>query len=397
MSLIEPEFDHSFLGLVPYPKLSSWQLCTHSMGRCLVVWLALIHPITICLVAADDWTVGLVLAVLFAIIPFGVHGTLFYMFSQVSHVQHECFDSTAVTRAAPRAMCSTILPPTATAVGSAVPATSEVKAEATLARLDGLLSRWRHSHPVDEITLRKEQRTRWEDASLAAAKMLWAEKANKGTNEQLTPPVGVAVGRLMKEDEAAAQNIRVVVASVLGTAEARGRVGGGGGGGGGEAELAEEAAEEVAEEAKKEWAVHQVEHTLDYAIDSTFWLHVSNGLNLQAVHHLFPQIGWGHYKDLAPIIERAWGDVMRIGCITSSCAHWLYHILICALVTFMHMHMRAQFHTQSHQRPLCRHLRRIRGGILDASHLLGSTKVALCLRHGHQRRAIRIGLGAWAG
>merc|ERR1711865_341137 len=53
----------------------------------------------------------------------------------------------------------------------------------------------------------------------------------------------------------------------------------------------------------KDWAVHQVEHALDYAVDSTFWLHISNGLNLQVVHHLFPQVGWGHYKALAPIIR----------------------------------------------------------------------------------------------
>merc|ERR1719491_286008 len=52
-----------------------------------------------------------------------------------------------------------------------------------------------------------------------------------------------------------------------------------------------------------EWAVHQILHTMDYATDSSFWLHISNGLNLQVVHHLFPQVGWGHYKELSPIIR----------------------------------------------------------------------------------------------
>merc|ERR1712127_287337 len=52
----------------------------------------------------------------------------------------------------------------------------------------------------------------------------------------------------------------------------------------------------------QEWAVHQVEHAMDYAVDSKFWLHVSNGLNLQVMHHLFPQVGWGHYKALVPIV-----------------------------------------------------------------------------------------------
>lgn len=56
-------------------------------------------------------------------------------------------------------------------------------------------------------------------------------------------------------------------------------------------------------EAPREWAIQQVEHTLDYAVDSTFWLHVSNGLNLQVVHHLFPQVAWSHYTELAPIVD----------------------------------------------------------------------------------------------
>jgi hypothetical protein len=42
---------------------------------------------------------------------------------------------------------------------------------------------------------------------------------------------------------------------------------------------------------------------MDYAADSALWLHASDGLNLQAVHHLFPQVAWGHYTALAPIIH----------------------------------------------------------------------------------------------
>jgi hypothetical protein len=53
----------------------------------------------------------------------------------------------------------------------------------------------------------------------------------------------------------------------------------------------------------QEWAIHQVEHSLDYAVDSKFWLHISNGLNLQVVHHLFPQVGWGHYRELSVIVQ----------------------------------------------------------------------------------------------
>ena len=50
MSLLVPQFEHAFLGMVPYPKLTSKELSTHSLGRATVVWLAFIHPITIALV-----------------------------------------------------------------------------------------------------------------------------------------------------------------------------------------------------------------------------------------------------------------------------------------------------------------------------------------------------------
>ena len=53
---------------------------------------------------------------------------------------------------------------------------------------------------------------------------------------------------------------------------------------------------------KEEWAVHQVGHAMDYAVDSTLWLHASNGLNLQAIHHLFPQVAWEHYTTLVSIV-----------------------------------------------------------------------------------------------
>jgi hypothetical protein len=172
MSLADPIFDHSFMGIVPYPQLSSLQLFTHSVGRCIVIWLALIHPITICLVAATDWGRGAVLALLFAIIPFGVHGTLFYMFSQVSHVQHQCFTPTATAVAT----AATAAPDEKNAVQgrdeSGVDEVADAKAKACAAAnakastLDGLLARWHHPHPFDEITLRNERNNNWQEASL---------------------------------------------------------------------------------------------------------------------------------------------------------------------------------------------------------------------------------------
>lgn len=53
----------------------------------------------------------------------------------------------------------------------------------------------------------------------------------------------------------------------------------------------------------REWGVHMVMHAFDYAIESRLWLHLSIGLNLQVVHHLFPQVAWCHYKDLVPIVQ----------------------------------------------------------------------------------------------
>ena len=58
------------------------------------------------------------------------------------------------------------------------------------------------------------------------------------------------------------------------------------------------------EAGQEEWAVHQMRHSLDYAVDSRLWLHLSNGLNLQVVHHLFPQVGWGHHMELSKIIAQ---------------------------------------------------------------------------------------------
>ena len=53
----------------------------------------------------------------------------------------------------------------------------------------------------------------------------------------------------------------------------------------------------------RDWAAGQVMHTADYCTDSTLWLHLSNGLNNQIVHHLFPSVDWTHYPDLAAIVR----------------------------------------------------------------------------------------------
>lgn len=173
-SLSDPDLGFAFLGIVPFFRLSEAALASHSIGRSVVIWLAIIHPITICLVTADSWLAGLLWATLFVAMPYALHGCIFYLFSQLSHVQQSCF---------PDAMA---------------------KLERPAAKGDG------------------SERER--------------------TLASFPPP-------------------------------------------------------------KQEWARHQVEHALDYASGSRLWLHLSNGLNLQVVHHLFPQVGWGHYRALAPIVR----------------------------------------------------------------------------------------------
>ena len=95
-SLLAPHFAYAFLGLVPYSPLSAASLAAHSLGRTLVLWLAFVHPTVVCLVVADSWAEGAITAIAFAVVPYSIHGTLFYIFSQVSHIQPSCFVSNGV-------------------------------------------------------------------------------------------------------------------------------------------------------------------------------------------------------------------------------------------------------------------------------------------------------------
>lgn len=51
------------------------------------------------------------------------------------------------------------------------------------------------------------------------------------------------------------------------------------------------------------WAMSQVEGTSDFSHDSWLWLHISGGLNFQAIHHLFPGVCHVHYPKIAPIVK----------------------------------------------------------------------------------------------
>jgi hypothetical protein len=73
-------FGQCFLGIVPYNitntntntnmntaaaaagqgqwAMSVVGLALHSVGRAAVVWLAFVHPVTVCMLAADTWAAG---------------------------------------------------------------------------------------------------------------------------------------------------------------------------------------------------------------------------------------------------------------------------------------------------------------------------------------------------
>ena len=51
-SLADPTLEYAFLGVVPFARLSAAALAAHSTGRAAVIWLAIIHPIALCLVQA---------------------------------------------------------------------------------------------------------------------------------------------------------------------------------------------------------------------------------------------------------------------------------------------------------------------------------------------------------
>jgi fatty acid desaturase len=51
------------------------------------------------------------------------------------------------------------------------------------------------------------------------------------------------------------------------------------------------------------WSVRQVESASNFAMHSTFWTYLSNGLNFQIEHHLFPGVNHQHLHIIAPIIQ----------------------------------------------------------------------------------------------
>lgn len=74
---------------------------------------------------------------------------------------------------------------------------------------------------------------------------------------------------------------------------------------------------------KDSWAASQVETSNNFAPTSHLWHILSNGLNLQIEHHLFPSVNHSHLYRIAPVVEqtckeygvnykcyRSWSEIM---------------------------------------------------------------------------------------
>jgi fatty acid desaturase len=56
--------------------------------------------------------------------------------------------------------------------------------------------------------------------------------------------------------------------------------------------------------AVQSWAASQVESSNNFAANSGMWHILSNGLNLQIEHHLFPSLNHSHLQLIAPVVKQ---------------------------------------------------------------------------------------------
>jgi hypothetical protein len=158
--------------------------------------------------------------VAFAALPYLMHGAIFYAFSQVSHIQHECFDELL--------------------------AEEDAKEEEDEARGGD------DDEEVDEPT-----------TSTASS--------SSSTTTTTTTTAATSTARSSRSNS---RSSKCSNSTAVGKTTATRRKG----------SLAHD------------WAAAQVAHTADYSCRSTLWLWLSNGLNHQTAHHLFPSVDWCHHK-----------------------------------------------------------------------------------------------------
>ena len=278
-------FKQSFLGMVPHtPPFNGARLTLHMVGRVALLAFCIVYPLVwfsamgvreahivlhapahadsglgeahmssmgqarerelIILRASQLICGGILKGMLFAILPYAIHGVIFYVFSQVSHIQEPCLETIE----------------------------SEVERRA----------KYRDEHTGTA------QRQADADGPLRKAAHGGAQGSKKGG---VVPPGAAPEGgprrKISAEEKTAAEH------DWLDELERN--------------HLQEEAPAnpvKLSRCARQEWAVHQLRSTLDYSCESVFWSYISNGLNNQGVHHLFPMVDWSHYSALEPIIRK---------------------------------------------------------------------------------------------
>lgn len=90
-------------------------------------------------------------------------------------------------------------------------------------------------------------------------------------------------------------------------------------------EIPRDCADPVRASLKRSWAAEQVESSNNFCTDSTFWYYLSNGLNMQIEHHLFPGLNHCHLHRIQPVVQatceeygvkyknaHTWGELWRL-------------------------------------------------------------------------------------
>jgi len=84
-------------GAVVLPRMTPLRRARHLLGRSLVFFLGFFNPFACLALSHADFTdprhsvLGIMKAVLFTVLPWFIHGLIYFVFSQVSHVNGECF------------------------------------------------------------------------------------------------------------------------------------------------------------------------------------------------------------------------------------------------------------------------------------------------------------------
>lgn len=87
----------SLYDIAALPRMSAWRRVGHLVGRCLVFLFGVYTPMICVMLRAVEsdtslgmFAVGIAKSALFVVLPWGIHGIIYFFFSQVSHINEEC-------------------------------------------------------------------------------------------------------------------------------------------------------------------------------------------------------------------------------------------------------------------------------------------------------------------